>query len=161
MKLIQKKLKNPQNQIYERANQSHGAKLQKPQDEHHIPYAQWWPSQYLCYKNKQQTHGTNKWAQLQDCPKIKVTTMKKQNIPCGVHVLQLSNTHPQFYGQELYAPTIHHPLASIQVQLEGYLGLVVQHPTCDHSQHTTVQYASNWHTIHGPSVVCCTSCKPE
>ena len=40
-----------------------------------------------------------------------------------MQVLQKPNNHPKFHGQEIYAATIQHPLASIQVQLEGYLGL--------------------------------------
>ena len=40
-------------------------------------------------------------------------------------MLQQPNTHSKFHGQELYAPTIYHPLVSIQVYLEAYLGLMV------------------------------------
>ena len=106
----------------------------------------------LCYQKKQQMQGTNKWDQQQDFLEFQVTTIKKQNDPCWVQVLQLPNTHPKFHRQELYAPTNHHPLASIQVQLEGYFGLVVQHPTCGQSQHTSVWYASGWHTLYDPRV---------
>ena len=41
-------------------------------------------------------------------------------------VLHQPNIHLKFQGQELYAPTIRYPLVCILVQLEGYLGPVVQ-----------------------------------
>ena len=64
--------------------------------------------------------------------------MRKKFIPTWAQVLQQPNTPFEFHRKELYAPTVHYPLASIPVQLEGYLGLVVRYPTYAHSQNTSV-----------------------
>ena len=89
-------------------------------------------------KRNSETHRTNRWDQQQYFQMNQVITVIRKNMPAWVQVLQQPNTHPKIHSWEYYIPTIHHPLASIQVQLEGYLGLIVWYHTCGHSQHISV-----------------------
>ena len=73
------------------------------------------------------------------------------------------NTHPKFHGQELYAPTIHHPLAILSKCIARGLPW-----TCGATSHLWPQASTQVCSMplvgilfHGPSVAYCTFCKRE
>ena len=82
-------------------------------------------------KKKQQTHRTSRWAQQIDCPITQA--MRKDAKYTILNASAPKATQPMFHGQELCASIIHYPLSGSQVQLEGYLGLMVTHPTYCHN----------------------------